>query len=329
MRISSCVRAAASVAIAGALTLAGSIANAQSSFPSRPVTIVVPVGAGGWADNNARLIAQKMAGSLGQTVIVENRPSAGSITGTLFVAKSPADGYTLLAISDTFAIAPAINKSVGYDPLGDFIGVGQMIRSPIVLVTGANSKLRTVADIVKEAKRSPGAFPYASGGSGSTSHLAVEAFLSEAGIKLLHVPYKGNAPAIPDLIAGRVNFIASPISSVIGLIRAGQLRPIAFTSAKRSQLLPNVPTLRESGYPNLDISVFSALMVPRRTPTEVVAKLRSALDAAKQDPAVIEKVQASGDEVVESQTPEQFATFLGKEVARYQRLVADKGIKAD
>ena len=299
---------------------------AEDAFPSKPLRIVIPVTAGGWQDSMSRLVAQKMEANIGQAVIVENRPSAGSVVGTQFVAKAPADGYTLLAVSNTFAISPAIVKSAGYS-VSDFAAVGEMIRSPFLVLVGSESRVKTMADIVALARKMPDGLPYASGGTGSTSHLVPEMYAVQAGIKLLHIPYKGNAPAIPDVIAGRVEFIFSPVSSSVPLINGGKLRAVGITTAKRSALYSAVPTLQESGVAGFDSTVYSALLAPAATPRSVLDRLKASLDVAKGNADLIARVREVGDEVSPVEPRERVDAFLAEEARRYAKIVADKGIK--
>ena len=299
---------------------------ADDAFPSKPIRVVIPVSAGGWQDAMSRLIAQKMEANIGQSVVVENRPSAGSVVGTQFVAKSAPDGYTLLAVSNTFAISPAIVKSAGYS-VSDFTAVGEMIRSPLLVLVGPNSRLNSIADVIAMARKSPDGIPYASGGTGSTSHLVPEMFAAQAGIKLLHIPYKGNAPAIPDVISGRVEFIFSPVSSAVALVNSGKLRSIGITSARRSTLYPNVQTLREAGLAGFDSTVYSALLAPAGTPRAVMDRLKVSLDAAKANAELIARVKELGDEVAPNDPRDRVDAFLAEEAQRYEKVVKEKGIK--
>ncbi len=301
---------------------------ADDAFPSKPIRVVIPVSAGGWQDAMSRLVAQKMEANIGQSVVVENRPSAGSVVGTQFVAKSAPDGYTLLAVSNTFAISPAIVKSAGYS-VTDFSAVGEMIRSPLLVLVGASSRLNSIADVIAMARKSPDGIPYASGGTGSTSHLVPEMFAAQAGIKLLHIPYKGNAPAIPDVISGRVEFIFSPVSSAVALVNSGKLRSIGITSARRSTLYPNVQTLREAGLAGFDSTVYSALLAPAGTPRAVMDRLKVSLDAAKANAELIARVKELGDEVAPNDPRDRVDAFLAEEAQRYEKVVKEKGIKGE
>ena len=301
---------------------------ADDAFPGKPIRIIIPVTAGGWQDAMSRLVAQKMESNIGQSILIENRPSAGSVVGTQFVAKAAADGYTLLAVSNTFAISPAVVKSAGY-AVSDFSAVGEMIRSPLLVLVGAGSRLNSMGDVIALAKKTPDGIPYASGGTGSTSHLVPEMFAAQAGIKLLHIPYKGNAPAIPDVLSGRVEFIFSPVSSAVSLINSGKLRAIGITSARRSALYTNVPTLREAGLQGFDSTVYSALLAPAGTPRAVLDRLKVSLDAAKGNADLIVRVREVGDEVAPTEPRERLDAFLAEEAQRYEKIVKEKGIKAE
>jgi tripartite-type tricarboxylate transporter receptor subunit TctC len=307
-----------------------SVGRAQSDgYPNKPIRIEVPVGAGGFQDVVTRAFAEKMSTNLGQPIIVENRPSAGSILGTQFTARAAPDGYTLLAISNTFAITPSLVPTAGYDAIKDFTGVGLTVNSPLLVVVSAASDIKSLADLIAQAKQNPGRIAYASGGTGSTSHIPAEMFLGEAGIRMIHVPYKGNAPAMADVITQRVAFIYNPIIASIGSIKSNQLRAIAITSDDRSPMFPDVPTLRESGFPNAGIMLWAGLVAPAGTPEPIIQRLQAALNAAKQDAQLKATMQDGGQEIAPAASPAEFNAFLRDEVAKYARVINERQIKAE
>lgn len=312
--------------LTAALCLAAAPITWADNFPSKPITIVVPVGAGGFQDTTTRIFAKYLATELGQPVVIENQPSAGSIVGTRHVAKAKPDGYTLLAITDSFTITPRLLKEAGYETR-EFTGVGPMVKSSFVTVVGAKSEIRTLPDLVQLARKRPHQVSFASSGSGALPHLAVEMFAAEARLDLLHVPYRGVAPSIPDVISGRIDFTFNPVGVSLPQIRANQMRALAVSSARRSPLLPEVPTLAESGYPQLDITFFAALVAPAKTPRPVIERLAAALNAVKSSPELIASIQQQGDEVAPAGSAEQFNALLKDEEARYARLLQDRGIQ--
>ena len=314
---------------AAALVLAvlgGAGQAADAPFPNKPIRIIVPVAAGGFQDVISRSFAQRMTTTLGQPFIIDNRASNGSIVGTQLAAKAPADGYTLLAVTNTFSISPGLIKDAGYDPVKDFVGIGIMVRSPLFMVTGMTTGINTVADLVRMAKAKPG-LPFASGGTGSTSHIPAEIFNGQAGVSMVHVPYKGNAPAMPDVIAGRVMYILNPVIASIGLIKGNQIKAIAITSEKRSALFPNVPSLAELGYPEYDIALYAALIAPAGTPAPVLERLNVAMNAAKNDPDLKKQMDDSGQELPAMESVANFNKFLQGEAARYLKEIRERGIK--
>src|SRR5258707_9605879 len=239
----------ARIVLSAALSACGTAAVAQADYPHHAIRIVVPLAAGGNVDIVARTLAEPISRSLGQPVVVENRPGASSLVGTQFVAKSAPDGYTLLAMANTFATVPLIVPDPGYDPLKDFAGVTQTCLVPQVLVVNPSLPAQSVRELIALAKAQPGRVSYASSGNGSTGHMAAELFNGQAGGKILHVPYKGNSQAIVDVISGQVTMMFDQGSTSAPQIRAGKLRALAVTSSKRSPLLPEVPTVDESGVP--------------------------------------------------------------------------------
>src|SRR5712671_4398917 len=273
----------ARILLATALSACGTAALAQADYPHRAIRIVVPLAAGGNVDIVARTLAEQMAKSLGQPVLVENRPGASSLVGTQFVAKSAADGYTVLAVANTFATVPLIVASPGYDPLRDFTGITLTCLVPQVLIVNPALPAQSVKELVALAKSQPGKISYASSGNGSTGHMAAELFNRHAGVTMLHVPYKGNSQALVDVISGQVAMMFDQVSTSTPQIRAGKVRAIAVTSFARSPLLPEVPTVDESGVPGYEDITFNGMVAPAGTPRAVLVRLQQAVAKAVSD----------------------------------------------
>lgn len=305
-------------------------AHAQSgNWPNRPLRLIVPVAAGGNVDIVARAVASGLADRLGQPVLVENRPSASSLVGTQTVARAPADGYTLLAIANTFASAPAIVAQPGYDPVKDFTGVTLTCRIPMVLVVNPALAARSVAELVALAKARPDGITYASSGNGSTGHIAAELFMRQAGVRMLHVPYKGNAQSIADLVGGQVQVMFDQVSTSVGHVRSGKLRALAVTTRSRAVVLPDVAPLAESGLPDYEDATFNGILAPAGTPADVVNRLHTEITAVLAVPELRKRMGDQGIELGASASPGAFGTFLAGEVAKYARLARDAGIRAE
>jgi len=306
--------------------LAPQFAQAQD-FPNRPIRIVVAFPPGGPTDFVGRLVADKMTAELGQRVYIENRAGAAGAVGADNIAKSDPDGYSLfLTTSGAVAIVPHIQASVPYDPLHDFAPIALVTKVTEVLVVSPKSGIKTAKDLVALAKEKPGTITFASTGIGSPPHLAQELLDVSAGVKFLHVPYRGAAPALTDLLAGQVQVLAADLPVLISQIQAGALTPIGAAAAKRDAILPDVPTLAEQGYPNTDASNWYALLAPAKTPPAVIAKLNKAVNDALADPAVHDKLVKAGATPVGG-TPESLGTFMKSEYDKWGRVVAERGIK--
>jgi tripartite-type tricarboxylate transporter receptor subunit TctC len=305
-------------------------AHAQSgTWPNRPVRLVVPVAAGGNVDIVARAVAGGLADRLGQPVLVENRPSASSLVGTQAVARAPADGYTLLAIANTFVSAPAIVAQPGYDPVKDFTGVTLTCRIPMVLVVNPAVPARSVAELIALAKTRPDGVTYASSGNGSTGHIAAELFMRQAGVRMLHVPYKGNAQSVADLVGGQVQVMFDQVSTSVAHVRAGKLRALAVTTRSRAVVLPDVAPLAESGLPDYEDATFNGILAPAGTPAEIVNRLHTEITAVLASPDLRKRMSDQGIEIGASTSPDAFGAFLAREVAKYARLARDAGIRAE
>ena len=289
---------------------------------------MVPYAAGGPVDLSARLIAPKLQQSLGQPVIVENKVGAGGNIGADAVAKSAPDGYSLVigAIA-THAINPALYKSLPYDPIRDFRHVALLVQVPNVLVVNNDLPARSVADLVALAKRQPGKLDFASGSTGSTGHLAGELFKQLTGTYMVHIPYKGSAPAVSDLLAGRVALMFDNLASALPNIQAGKVRALAVTTLRRSSFLPELPTLDESGLKGFDMTTWWGLMAPAKTPQPVVDRL--AAECAKALPELSDRWRAMGSEPPSVRTPAEFTAFVERERKLYAELVKRSGATAD
>jgi len=303
-------------------------AGAQENFPSRPIRITVPTAAGGNLDLGTRDLMREMSTLIGQPVLVENRPGASLLVGTQFVAKAAPDGYSLLAMSNTFATAPHLLTSAGYDPIKDFEGVGQMTISPLMLVVASSLPVTSIQGLLAMAKERPGQVSYGSAGLGSVLHMAPAMLMQQAGVTGLHVPYKGSVPALIDLSAGRITFVVAAISDVAERVKAGQFRALGMATLKRSPLMPSVPSIAEAGYPGFELVAFGGLMAPAGTPLEARARVHAAL-AKSMTPALRERWAAYGVEIAGSESPEQFTAFVRQETARYGKLVRELGIKPE
>jgi tripartite-type tricarboxylate transporter receptor subunit TctC len=314
-----------------ALALAAPLAaGAQTSdYPSRPIRVVVPLAAGGNVDIVARAVAEPVAKTLGQPVVIENRPGASSLVGTQLVARSAPDGYTLLAVANTFATVPLVVANPGYDPLKDFAGVTQTCLVPQVLVANPALPARSVGELIALAKAQPGGVSYATSGNGSTGHMAAEMFSRQAGVKMLHVPYKGNSQAIVDVIGGQVAIMFDQVSTSAPQIKAGKLRALGVTSLKRSPLLPDVPTLDESGVPGYEDITFNGLVAPAGTPRAVLVQVQQAVAKAVSAPELYNRFIERGVELKASASPEEFSAYVKAELEKKARLAREAGIKAE
>ena len=305
------------------------LAQAVSDYPNRPIRIIVPVAPGGNVDIVARTVAAELAKSMGQPVIVENRPSAASIVGTQLVAKAAPDGYTLLAHSSTFFTAPTISANAGYDPIRDFVPITLTCKAPMFMEVHANVPARTVAEFVALAKARPGEVSSASSGNGSTGHMAGEVFSSRAGVKFLNVFYKGSAQAVIDVISGQAMLMFDQISTSGPHVKSGKLRALAVTSLQRSPLFPDVPTVAESGYPGYEDVTLNFLLAPAGTPKEIVARLHAEVVKAYKQPELVKRFAERSIELVASPSPEAFGEQIKSEVARLSKIARDAGIKAE
>ena len=321
----SLVRAALAVL---AFTLVPAVAGAQA-WPSKPVRLVVPFTAGGSTDTVARIMAEKLSPRLGQPVLVENKAGAGGSVGSNFVAKSPADGYTLLVgTSSTMAIAPHLYTKLPYSPLRDLTPITLLGTADIIVVVNAGVPVRTIPELLAHAKANPGKLTFASGGNGSISHLLGEYFKSMANVDMLHVPYKGDAQMVTDLLGGQVNLAFGTAVAFLPHIKSGKVVPLAVTNPKRSTTQPQWPTVSESGVPGYEAVQWFGIAAPAGTPKEVVARLADEMRAILALPDVRARFAELGFDVVGNR-PDEFAEFLKAEDAKWGRIAKIAGTKLD
>jgi tripartite-type tricarboxylate transporter receptor subunit TctC len=315
------------IKLAAAVLIATASAPVSAQdYPSRPIRMVVPLTPGSGADIAGRIIAKAMTEVWHQPVIVENRPGAGGQIGTQAVAKSDPDGYTLLVQSASHAANSAIYKSLPYDPLKDLTDVARLGVTPYVMVTAPDGPYKSLKALVEAAKANPGNIPFASAGVGSSTHLAAEFVVDLAGIKMLHVPYRGSPEAIQDTIAGRTAFYMAPINTAVGLVSEGRLAALGVSTRARADVMPNAVPLAEQGFPDYDVSLWFGMWAPAGTPTAVVQKLNAQVAASMRNAEVIEQFGKLGISPL-PMNPQDFARFVRSEIAIYQRIVKQAAIQ--
>ncbi len=303
-------------------------AHAQDTYPSRPIRLVLGFSAGGGTDVIARAIAQKMGDALGKPVVVDNRPGANGNIAAEMVAKSDADGYTLLYNTSSIILSPSLYAKLGYDPIKDLTPVGLAANQPIVLVANPNAPVKRVDDVVNSLKHHPGQLNYGSAGNGNITHLSMLMFEEAIGAHGTHIPYRGEAPALTDLMGGQVQIYMGTTAGVLPMIRDKRVRPLAVGSLKRLGSLPDVPTLDETVAKGLELGAWSGVMAPAATSPEIIRKLSSALRAALNDKELQGKFSAQSAEIRHS-TPEQYGVFLKSELARWSRIIKKANVKID
>lgn len=314
------------VAIAALLAFAP--AQAQD-FPTRPITLVIPFAPGGSTTIVGRGVAEKMSALLGEKIIVDNRPGAGGTVGTRAVAKSEPDGYTLLlGYTGTLAIGPSLYKKAGYDPRNDFAPVGMIGNAPNSLVVNPSFPAKTLVELIAHAKANPGKVNFGSAGAGTASHITGEYFARSAGITLVHIPYKGTGPVLTDLLGGHIPMAFAPIPASHSNVAAGKLRALAVTSTTRSGLLPDVPTIAESGIPGFDASLYYGLAAPAGTPRPIVDKLNKALRDALASDEVKRQLGNDGTEITPG-SPEDYAALIDKDEKKWAQLVKASGVEPE
>jgi tripartite-type tricarboxylate transporter receptor subunit TctC len=309
--------------------LAIPIAAAAQDYPVRPVTLVVPFPAGGSTTVVARIVADRMSPTLGQPIVVENRGGAGGTVGTRSVARSAPDGYTiLLGYTGTLAIGPTMYPNAGFDPRKDFAPIGRIGLAPAVLVVHPGLPVHSVGELIAYAKAHPGQVNYGSAGVGTVGHLAGAYLASSAGLSLIHVPYRGTGPALTDLLGGHIPMMFSPIPSVIGHVGTGALRALAVTSAGRSRLLPDLPTVAEAGLPGYEAALRYGFVAPAGTPPAIIARLNAELNAALASPDVQKQLANDGAEPLPG-TPQEYAADIDREEKTWSKVVLALGLKGE
>lgn len=318
------------VAVPAAAILALAIAPAAmgQAYPTRPIRILVGFAPGGAMDIVARTVGEKMSAILGQPVVVENKPGAASNIAIRLLIDSPPDGYTVMLVANGLTANPLLYTQQPFDPNRDVVPISLVARLPVVIAANASSDISTLQKLVETSKVRPGSVSYATPGSGSTPHLAVELFARAAGISLTHVPYKGGAPAIADVLGGQLPLVAVNAVEVLPHVKAGKLRVLATLSAERVSTLPDTPTIAESGFPGFEASVWHAFIAPRGTPAAVIGKLNAAIHAALADPDVKDRLAKLGA-VASPTTPQELAALVRAEHERYGRLIGEANIKAN
>ena len=314
------------VCIGAVAALATPLVALAQGYPNRPVKLIVPLTPGSGADIAARIVGKALSEAWKQPVVIENRPGAGGSIGTAQVAAAPADGYTLLVQSASYAANPAIYKKLPYDPLKSLIDVAILGVSPYVIVTAPNGPYASIKDLVSAAKAKPGEVPFASAGLGSSTHLSAEYFNQAAGVQMSHIPYKGSVEAIQDTMAGRTAFYVAPLETAIGHFRGGKLRALGMTGAARSETAPEIATVAEQGFPGFDIGLWFGVWAPTGTPPEIVRKLNADIAAAMQDPEV-KAAYARGGTKARPMSPEEFGGFVREEMAKYQKIAREARIE--
>jgi tripartite-type tricarboxylate transporter receptor subunit TctC len=301
--------------------------TAPANYPTKPIRLVVPLATGGGTDITARVLAQRLSEIIGHSVVVDNRPGASGVIGTEIVAKSPADGYTLLLASNSFAANPSLFRKLPYDPVRDFTPVSLLAAIPFVLVVHPSLPVRTAKDFVALAKARPRELNHGSSGSGTGPHLGMEVFMQMTRIELVHIVYKGAGAAMNDLIAGQIHAYMAGVLTATPHIRSGRVRALGVSRLSRSAAVPEVPTLAEAGFPGLDEGGQMGIVVPAATAPDVVQKLHRDVVAAMRSPNVVERIRAEGGEVLVS-TPQDYAEILKRDVAKWSKVIRAAGIPA-
>jgi tripartite-type tricarboxylate transporter receptor subunit TctC len=308
--------------------LASSVAFGQA-YPTRPVRLVVPFSAGaGVTDIMARLVGQHLSVALGQQIVIDNRPGAGGILGTELVSKAAPDGYTLMMTNVSLAVNSYLYAKLPYDPVNDFTPVTMVNSAPLLLVVHPSVAATSVADLVGLAKAHPGVLNYGSGGVGTTPHLSGELFRSLAGIDAVHVPYKGGAPALADLVGGQLSFMIENMPGTMPFVREAKLRALAITSPLRSPLAPDLPTMQEAGVPGYEVIGWNGLVAVKGTPPAIVARLHDEVAKILRTPEVVRQLAALGAEPV-GNTPDEFGAFIRAEMARWGTIIRERGIRSE
>jgi tripartite-type tricarboxylate transporter receptor subunit TctC len=318
-------RSLSSVFTATVMFLLPALACAQV-YPTKPIRIVVPFQPGGSMEVIARLVGQKLTAAFGQAVIIENRPGAGGTTGIEFVAKAPADGYTLLAIPSAFAINPSLYSKAPYDPIKDFEPVSALASYSLLLACHPSLPVRSVKALIALAKAQPGSLNYSSGGIGTSNHVAAELFAYMAGVRMTHIAYKGGGPALMDLIGGHVHIMFAAAPTTLPFVKSGKLRVLGVSTAKRSPFLPDVPTIAEAGIPGYEVNSWSALFAPAGTPAAIVKSINAEVGKGLRQADALEVLERQGLEQAAG-SQEDLASLVRTEVAKWTKVIKATGIK--
>jgi tripartite-type tricarboxylate transporter receptor subunit TctC len=301
---------------------------AHADYPDRPIRIIVPFPAGDGLDIQARMIGQKLTERLGQQVIIDNKPGAGTLIGVEAAAKSPGDGYTLLLVTTTYAINPSLREKVPYDPIKDFVPLIQTTAVPLVVVASNGFGPNNFAEVLALAKQKPGEVTMGNSGLGTAAHIGMELLSSAAGVKFNHIPYKGIPPAMTDLVSGRLQLLCTSPAQVMGTIRDGKIKAVFTTGAKRMSQLPQVPSVQESGVPGFDVNAWVGIMAPAGTPPAIVQRLNREIAAIITSPELKTRLSNDGSDVVAS-SPEVFAAHIRRELDKWGTVIRSAGIKAE
>jgi tripartite-type tricarboxylate transporter receptor subunit TctC len=316
------------IAAAVALFPCAAFAQGAESYPVKPVRLVVGLAPGGGTDIQARLFAQKLSENLGRSFVVENRTGAGGTVAYAQVAKSPPDGYTLLGATSGYTITPAIHEKLPYDPLKDLTPISLVSQAPFLLLVHPSMPVKTVKELLAIAKAKPGTLDCASAGYGSSTHMAFELFKALSGARITHVPYKGTGQALIDAMSGQVHMLFGNVLSTMSSVKSAKLKALAVTTAQRSKVLPELPTVSESGVPGYENATWFGVFTPAGTPPAVVKRLHAELVKAARAPEVLDRLAPDGGEAV-GNTPEQFAQHVSTEIARWRKVAKTAGIKAE
>ncbi len=315
--------------LAAALPLSAAAQPAASAFPNKPIRMIVPFTPGGSTDILGRTIGQQLTQAWGQAVVIDNVPGAGGSIGADKVAKAPADGYTLLmGHIGTLAVTPSLYPRLPYDPIKSFAAVAWVARVPNVLVVHPSLPVKTVQELVAYAKANPGKINYGSGGNGSAAHIATEYFKLQTGTQMQHVPYKGTAPAVTDLVAGQIQVMFTGVPAVMGQVKAGQLRALAVSSPQRVKAVPELPTVAESGYPGFEADQWYGVVAPAGTPPEIIAKLNQQINKSLASPEIGTRLASEGAEATPT-SPKVFADLIASELARWRTVIEKGGVKVE
>ena len=316
------------VAAAALMPVAVSAQGPADAYPARPVRVVIGLAPGGGTDIQARLFAQKLSENLGRPFVVENRTGAGGTIAYAQIAKSPPDGYTLLGVTSGYTITPAVYSKLPYDPVKDFAPISLVAQAPFLLLTHPSLPVKSTKDLLALARAKPMVLDCGSAGHGTSTHMAFELFRTMAGVNITHIPYKGTGPALIDAMAGQVHMLFGNVLSSLTHVKAGKLRALAVTTAQRSRVLPDLPTVSESGVPGYENSTWFGFLAPAGIPVAVLSKLNAELVKTSQSPDIVERLAPDGGEPVGS-TPEQFGRHLISEMTRWRKVVKDAGMKVE